>query len=340
MDSTRLKSGFSFKSSFYRGVRKAVFLITFFVFGWLIWLLLAATKKLKLFNYLFLVYPGTDRDLEGYCPKWLGRSFIFSKRPVPVGFISKGAGVRGLVLAVPNTTKELVADKKVSEKITQRMMNIKGRVGAQSIALAGQLPGIIYRHGSPIEVPFVDGRHGTVFSVMETVSEIAAKHNLVPGKFKIVLVGVGYTGSLLMGALDEQGHDILGIDIVKKEHGGVVLSENGPSLLQTADVVIVLTPRGSDFEPYVKFLKKGAIVIDDTHPKIHEKPQNVTFYKVAIGMKNVKFYPRLPGYRADWIPGCAVEAIVAAATGKFGSRSQAEFNQQAKELGFFAHLVS
>jgi hypothetical protein len=102
---------------------------------------------------------------------------------------------------------------------------------------------------------------------------------------------------------------------------------------------VVLTPKGSDFIHYIKYLKKDVIIIDDTHPRITEQLSDVTFYKVAVGMKDVKFHPRLPGYKQDWIPGCAVEAMVVAATGDFDNASQEAFNTWAKELGFFAHMV-
>ncbi|TSC54447.1 MAG: hypothetical protein LiPW31_111 [Microgenomates group bacterium LiPW_31] len=320
-------------------LRRVLFIVVSLFLRWLIWCVLGLLRIFKPFNYLFLVYPGTDSDLDGYCPRRLAKSWLFSKKPAIGGIISKSVGGRGLILVVPNTIKEFLFHKDVCEKVMQRLERIKAIVGAKSIAIAGQVPGMLSRHNLFLEKPFVRGNKGTVFCIMETVSEVMKKHNLEPGKFRIILIGVGYVGALLLSSLKEQGHNIVGVDI-QINRKGIFLPEESRPFLKEADMVIVLTPRGSDFAPYTSDLKTGAIVIDDTHPKITQRPIGVNFYKVAVGLDGVKFYPHLPGYRAEWIPGCAVEAIYSAATGQFNGSSQQEFNKRAKELGFFAHLVS
>lgn len=320
-------------------LRKVAFITVSLILRWPAWGILGLVRIFKPFDYLFLVYPGTDNDLDGYCPRRLAKSWLFSKKPAIGGIISKSVGGRGLILVVPNTIKEFLSHKDVCEKVMQRLERIKAIVGAKSIAIAGQVPGMLSRHNLFLEKPFVRGNKGTVFCIMETVYEVMKKHGLEPGEFRIVVVGVGYVGTLLLSSLKELGHNIVGVDI-RVNRKGVFLPQESHPLLKEADMVIVLTPRGSDFAPYVSDLKIGAIVIDDTHPKIIQRPVGVNFYKVAVGLKGVKFYPRLPGYRAEWVPGCAVEAIYSAATGQFNGSSQEEFNQKAKELGFFARLVS
>ncbi|MDP2709478.1 MAG: hypothetical protein Q8O93_05585 [bacterium] len=219
-------------------------------------------------------------------------------------------------------------------------------IGSRAVAVAGQVPGMMVRNGVPVNKPFVRGNKGTVFCVMETITEAAKKHNLDLAEAGIIVVGVGYVGGLLLKDMRANGLKAIGVDTdaLNKIHeipgGYVALDEDARVFLPRADLVVVLTPSGSDFEPYVKFLKQGAIVIDDTHPKIINKPDGVNFYKVAVGMSGASFIPKLPGYEADWIPGCAVEAIFSAATGDFNGMTQVEFNNKAKELGFFAHLVS
>jgi hypothetical protein len=105
--------------------------------------------------------------------------------------------------------------------------------------------------------------------------------------------------------------------------------------------VFVQTPKGSDILPYYSELKTGAIVIDDTHPKIRVLPprKKQFFFKVAIGKNGISFFPRLPGYLSSWIPGCVLEAIVEIATGK-PDMTQAEFSRAAKKLDFFAFLTN
>ena len=327
-----------------RLLRKIGFLTVSVLFRWLIWLFLGACYHLagiQFFDYLFLVYPGTDSDLDGYCPRWLAKSRLFREKPVIAGVVSKGCAGRGLVLAVPNTAFDFQQNRDVCEKIIKRLKRIKWLVGAKSIALAGQMPGIIIRHGMDLSDPFVRGNKGTVFCISEAVRNVVEKHGLKPGKFQIAIVGVGYVGRLLMDYLEFLGHKVIGVDIKLRNHSsGVILTDKAPQALSCAKIVVVLTPKGSDFIPYLKYLKKGTIIVDDTHPKIRKRPEGFFFYKVAVGLEGVKFYPRLPGYKADWIPGCAVEAIVSAATGSFNSGRSETFIKKARELGFYAHLVN
>jgi len=324
---------------FIPALRKIAFIVVSLVMRWPIWAILGLARIFKPFDYLFLVYPGTDSDLDGYCPRRLAKSWLFSKKPAIGGIISKSVGGRGLILVVPNTVKEFLFHKDVCKKVMWRLRWLSIIVGARSIAIAGQAPGMFSRHNLSLEKPFVRGNKGTVFCIMETVSEVMKKHNLEAGKFRIALIGVGYVGALLLSSLKEQGHNIVGVDI-QINRKGIFLPQESRPFLKEAAMVIVLTPRGEDFAPYVPDLKMGAIVIDDTHPKITQRPIGVNFYKVAVGLNGTRFLPRLPGYRADWIPGCAVEAIYSAATGQFNGSSQGEFNQRARELGFFARLVS
>ncbi len=321
--------------------RKAGFLTVSLFLRWPIWLSLWLLKivGLKFFSYLFLVYPGTDADLDGYCPRWLAKSWIFSKKPTVGGIISKGSGGRGLTLVVPNTVQEFHKNRDVCEKTMKRLEWIKNLAGAKSIAIAGQVPGMLVRHGIDIDQPFVRGNKGTVFCIVETIERVMRKKSLITGKFQIALLGVGYVGRVLMNYLETKGHQVIGIDISINRQG-VKLQSEAPEVLRHADMIVVLTPKGSDFMPYSPFIKRGSVVIDDTHPKIRQRLKGVEFYKVAVGMDGVNFYPRLPGYRSDWIPGCAVEAIVSAATTSFNGHPQRIFNQKARDLGFFAHLVS
>lgn len=310
-------------------------------FRWPLWALMSLVRLFVKFDYLFTVYPGTESDLRGYCHPTLARTRFIHSKPSLVGIISRGEKVgRGLVLAVPNIMAEFREKKDVCLEVLQRLSFVRKISVTKAVALAGQLPGVCHRHGISLEKPFVRGNKGTVFCVMETLAEAMRKHNLAVGSTHVAIVGIGYVGGLLFDAMKAEGHDVIGVDIEFRK-SGVALKEDGEFLLRLADIVVVLTPKGSDFLPYLRCLKKDAIIIDDTHPKIKEEaqPEGMFFYKVAVGMAGVKFYPPIPGYRADWLPGCAVEAMVASATGEFNGRSQREFNRRAKEMGFFAHLV-
>jgi hypothetical protein len=312
------------------------------------------------FKYIFLVYPGTDSDTERFCPLWLANSWVFSGKPTIGGIISTGTAGRGLYFVVPNTVKQFREERKVCENIHRRLAWFNRFFRTKAIAIAGQGPGMFDRQRVAIAEPFVRGNKGTVFCIMETIREAMKIHKLSPGSFRVALVGVGYVGGILMDAMKAEGHDIFGIDI-ERHRDGILLPEEGKNELRKADMTIVLTPKGSDFTPYVSYLKKGAIVIDDTHPKIRNHPEGAFFYKVAVGMKTerkwvknlsrfmpffrrftekeVKFIFPLPGYRGNWIPGCTLEAMYSAYTGDFNGTPQTDFNRICREMGFYAHLV-
>ncbi len=328
------------KSDTFRLFRQAGFLLVSLILRWPVWGML---RFIRIFDYIFLVYPGSPRDLDGYCPRRIARSWFFSGKPTVGGILSAGKiGVRGLYLVVPNTVKEFFEDNAVCQEVKKRLRWIKDLLGerAKAIAIAGRVPSAFVKNGGSLEQPFVRGNKGAAFCVMETLREVMKKHGLETGKARIAIVGVGYVGGLLFDTLKAEGQDVIGIDIEFRQ-SGVALKEDGEVLIRIADIVIALTPEGDDFLPYAKYLKNDAIIIDDTHPKIRRKdqPAGMVFYKVAVGLDGVKFFPRLPGYESDWIPGCAVEAIIAAKTGNFNGSSQQVFNQKARELGFFVHMV-
>jgi len=331
-----------------RASRQTGFITVSLVFRWPIWILvriLITLKIMKPFGYVFLVYPGDPSDLDGYCPRWLARSFLYRSKPTIGGDIEKSVGGKGLTVVVPDTIKELSHDKSRCAGIKKRLLRVKSLTGAKSIAIAGRAPGVFARHGIELDKPFVEGTKGTLFCVTETISEVMKKHGLTPGGFKVAVVGVGNIGGSLLDFLKEEGHSAFGVDIAKSKRDDVFLGKDSHLLLKTAKMVIVLTGKGSDFMSYVKHLSPGTIVIDDTHPRIRKRISDFTFYKVAVAMKTengkiIRFRPRLPGYKAEWIPGCAVEGIFSAATGEFNNTTQLDFNRRAKELGLFALLVN
>ena len=82
------------KSDSFRILRQTGFILVSLILRWVVWGVLGALRIFKIFDYLFLVYPGSASDLDGYCPRKLARSWLFSKKPTVGGFISKGqAGV-------------------------------------------------------------------------------------------------------------------------------------------------------------------------------------------------------------------------------------------------------
>jgi len=305
---------------------------------WPILCLLALGRFLK-FNCIFTVYPGSQRDVEGYFPKglkWFLKP-IASGKPFVAGVITTGNGLgRGLVLAVPNSIDQIRSDKKLVGKIMKRLDFTRQLTGAKTIAIAGQGPRYFKKH-YPYRKPFVYGLKGRVFSVVETVEQVALKHNLRKTETTVAILGVGEIGTAIIENLKEKGYRAVGIDIQIVD-GRVEIGAEGMEVLRRADLIVVQTPRGDDVVPYYENLKKTAILIDDAHPRITVRPKEIKFYKVAIGRPGVQFWPPLPGYEHYWIPGCVQESMVVAETNNH-DMTQEEFNKRAKELGFFAHLI-
>ncbi len=329
---------FKFNKKIIVFLRKMAFILFSLILRWPILIsLFFISRFIKLFDYLFLVYPGSDKDLDGYCPRWLANSFLFKEKPVVGGIISKGqTGQRGLVLVVPNKAFEF-KQKEVSLRIKKRLERFRKITRAKKIALAGQAPGFM-KKAVGLGDPFVEGVKGTVFCIVETLKEIARKEK-INKEAMIVVVGVGRTGQAVMNYLAELKMNVVGVDVIRKKgEKRVVLTSDASEVLCKGDIIIVLTPKGSDFLPYLKNLKKDAIVIDDTHPKMKVKKASQKIYKVAVGVSGVKFYPRLPGYKKDWIPGCTTEAIVEATT-RSGEESQQNFNRLARKIGFRPILI-
>ena len=255
---------------------------------------LSACRLFK-FNCIFTVYPGSQKDIDGYLPpgfKWA--KHLASGKPFVAGVITTGNGLgRGLIMAVPNTVEQFKADRKLVGNIMKRLKLTKTVTGAKTIAVAGQGPRFFKSH-FPYEQPFVYGLKGRVFSVVETVERVTEMHNLPRAGTTIAILGVGEIGEEMIRNLEEKGYRALGIDI-KITETRIELCNEGMARLKQADLIVVQTPRGDDVVPYYENLKKSAILIDDSHFRITVKPGEVRFYKVAIGRTGVEFKPPLPG---------------------------------------------
>jgi hypothetical protein len=313
-----------------------IFLLVNLVFRWPIFIILLLLKPFELFGFIFLAYPGSDKDIEKYCPLFLAKSWIFRGRLTIGGIITKGkSSSRGLILVVPNSIQEFQNSLELCKTIKRRLLLVKYLIGAKSIAMAGRLPGVFIRNGIKLEFPFVKGVLGTVFCVMDTVDRVMEINKDIK---KIAQIGVGHVGGVLLDALKNEKKNIVGIDI-KTNDGKIVFSKDSPRIIASSNLIIVLTPKGSDFLPYIKYLKKNTIIIDDTHPMIKDPIKGSIVYKVAVGLSGMRFIPSLSGYKSDWIPGCAIEGCVASICGDVSNLGYKEFNNLARSIGFYSHLI-
>lgn len=309
-------------------IKKILFITSGLILKYPIYLLLFILRPLKLFQYIFLVYPGKDKDTQDYCPLWLAKSVLFSAKPTLAGIITKGTtNARGLILVVPNSTLELIHNKDITTKIANNLNTIATIIGANTIGMAGQGPGIMQKHNIPIGEKFMYGTMGTVFSISQTIYA-AIKKKKFSKSAKIVIIGKSFISRGLVNFLTLHGYNTSEINI-----------SDGPSIIQETDIVIVITLTGKLFYPFFPHLKENSIVIDYTHPKMLKKPSNSYFYKVATGIDGVKFIPKLPGYKAEWIPGCCIESIVHSEYGDAALVNQEKFNESAKTIGLKPLLI-
>lgn len=286
-------------------------------FRWPLWGILFLSRAFISWRSLFVVYPGDISDIKAYCPDnllWMRDTWLYRGKPQFAGIqIRKGAKGKeaywGIVVYISSTTDELRKDKQLLLDIIQRLRFVGRILGVKVIACAGQIPSIIHRHNIAIEAPFIDGRYGSSFSVIATVKKIYDKHHFYKDQNLLAIVGVGFLGRTVIENLEMSGYRVQGIDIVTTK-SGVHIGDNALKTLSIADVIVVLTPRGQDFVPYLQHLQPGAIIIDDTHPQLRHKIEQNPIYKVALEWSGFEFKPRLPGYKKQWIPGCMVEAIV------------------------------
>jgi hypothetical protein len=325
-------------SIYERNLRRQFLASLSMILRWPIFLFLAVCRASKI-NCLFTVYPGSEEDLEGYTfpgiRNWQVR--YNSGKPFVAGIITSGHGYgRGLVLALPNTIDQIKDDKKLVGTIMRRLNFARKVTGAKTIGIAGQGPRYFKSH-HPFREPFIYGLRGRVFSVVETVQRIYEKHHLPKAGTAVGVLGIGEVGEAIIQNLRNEGYKAEGVKISTVD-GRVVISGEGLATLKKADLVVVQTPKGDDVIPYYADLKKSAILVDDTHPRITVMPKRNKFYKVAIGRPGVVFKPPLPGYKNYWIPGCVQESMVVAETGRTNMQ-QHEFNTVSKELGFFVHLI-
>lgn len=116
-----------------------------------------------------------------------------------------------------------------------------------------------------------------------------------------------------------------------------------PSVLKECDLLIILTPSGDDVKDLIQFFKSNVIILDDTHPYMSKKiierikiEKKGVIFKVAVQLEGINIFPKIPGFKNNWIPGCIVETIALLYDKEIICGSQQIFNQKASEIGFRA----
>ena len=245
-------------------------------------------------------------------------------------------------MAIPWTIDEMEKMGNL-EKSVDKVSQLAKSIGVKSIALGGRIVTVLFKRGYKFEPPMVLGSKGAVFVVSNCVKQALELMGPDIGIIEIGILGHGFLGSRLTDFLEENSkHNIIAVDprfTHSQKQGRVKLTPDFNEITN-CEILIVLTPKGIQIEDEIKYFKKGISVIDDTHPALPRKlvtdiktMGNRVIKAVAI-LEGVEFWPKLPKWNNDWIPGCCVEALITAIIGDLQDKSQEEFNNIANNIGF------
>jgi hypothetical protein len=304
-------------------------------------LLIIANWLPSFFDYIFFVYPGTESDMNGVVPKWFAKNPRFRTQICLGGILTKsktGFSGRGIVVGAPNTVRNMVASKEECILLKERLEKFANCFSINAIAIAGRGPSILLHHNIILDEPFVHGRRGMVFCTIATLEAILKKHQMSLQNTNIVIFGAGDVGNNIANFLIARHCKIKIVSAQSVfDKNKICMANFDIDALRGADIVIVISAKGSDIYPHMKKLKDGAIIIDDTHPRMTRLFKRGYVYRAALTMEGSWFIPRLPVYGSKSIPGCVVEAMVYAIYGQI--LDQEEFNRVAFKIGLRAYDI-
>ena len=292
-------------------------------------------------DFIFLVY-GQERHKRACWSKKRERKIGLLGL---IGFIRWGDR-RGLAIASTVSMEEFRDNPARAVEVTNEAE--KRFPNAQVFALAGQLPGWIFRtSGQAVSKPFVGGNRGACFAVGKAISEIVSSRFSGEENLCVAVVGgAGHTGSEMVNVL--AANDCLRVIAfdprLQEETAGNIQRTSNPKFLGEASIVVALTAKGDDLKDLVPYIKSGAVVADDTHPMIGKKVRDslsargATLFKVTVADGRLKMWPRLPDFKPSDIPGCLLEALVVSVLKHEILATQEMFNWGADGLGFVPRL--
>lgn len=296
---------------------------------------------------VFLVY-GEKRHIEfffpGMWPWWLPAMFFCTAYRTG----GKEGGNWGIVVAVRHTDSQMREDGRIAARYARFLVRLMLR--CKAAALAGQLPNFVEHgeeqlgRGRQIPVPFVPGDTGTLYAMLQAALRGAKELGQQPSDLVIAVPGgAGRIGGRLVELLRQEFSGVIAYDrrYGKLEVDGNVMKTSDPSFVSDVDLVLALTPKGSDLEPLVEHVGEGVLFMDDTHPDIPKslrkalRDRGVILRKPSVSRRRFRWWPlNLPGYRRQAIPGCLVEAFVVAAHGRGVLDNFQTFVQAAQQEGF------
>lgn len=285
-----------------------------------LWQLLPTVRRRLPVSFAFVVY-GTVADRRAYFPAWSER---FLPAAFPIGLM-RFEERWGIIAGTSYDVAQLQADPMRSLAIVQEIGgSFPDKIGA--VALAGQIPSWLYQAGYDLKWPVVQGVRGTRYAVFSAAKRLAEEAKVSPGELVIgVPGGAGHIGKQVVTDLARVFQRVIAYDTRYADATKLptslppnVICTANPDVLSQADVLIILTPKGDDILPIIRFLRPGIIVADDTHPCLKKqgrallRERRVRYLKAT--MENLKrpfvFLQRLPNFGNSDVPGCLLEALV------------------------------
>lgn len=284
---------------------------------------------------VWVLNAGTEDDVKAFGPAatWLSKRGVDM---VPLGFFwAKNAGL-SIYLASPYTNKTFKEDPVICQRILEQAQ----RWNAKKIALNGVIPAAIHNHKIwPDDNRFVLHQHATIFMVGENVKQVHEQHSEI-AELPVAVLGAGYTGREVANRLCELGHQVVTFDPRRPAEGalkeGVEYAGEDFDRLNEIGTVVVLTGNGDDAaQDLYDYLKPGAVILSDTHPKISGTwverllERDVHVYESALTRPGARVFPKLPRWNETTIAGCVGQALVECVA-KSMATTQAEFDTMAQ----------
>ncbi|MEO0814959.1 MAG: hypothetical protein AAFY60_19020 [Myxococcota bacterium] len=282
---------------------------------------------------LWIINPGTADDVDAYAPRW-ARPILSWRALWPAGILFVPDHGLSLVLGASSPSSTLRREPDACE----RLLRAAERYRCRRIALNGDLPSIVSNHRLwPQGDRFVRRPMGTVFMIEHNVRESAQRLGL--SSPRVLVVGAGYTGALCANRLAALGFEVMALDTRSDRNESldpkVRFLLPDAAEIQAANVVVLLTPTGdSGALQVIEHLRSGVAVISDTHPKLSMamvnrlRDQQVHVFESALTRDGTFFFPKIPRWPSDTIPGCVSQALVEA-TAQRRISDQEDFDREA-----------
>jgi hypothetical protein len=265
-------------------------------------------------------FPRSTIALAGRLPSLLHRAGGLIKAPVVGGWTGTLCAMRGIALAC-----------------AQRYSETKGNIGnvTETITDASTSDG--------------SSTEGCSDSLDDRSSRMS-NHGTGPEALTVsVLGGAGFVGAKLVQDLAKHFRKVIAFDLRYEESvtTGNILETSDLERLRDAHITMIFTPCGDDAAPCAPYLSPGSIVADDTHPCVSQpvrakfRAAKVSLLKAAATnlVHPVSFYPKLPNFYSDSVPGCLLEALVVSRRGHGVTEDFEKFCQEAEHLGFAPQLM-